>query len=186
MIAAIAGICSGCTSMKVDHYRAEAADLKGYKTFAWMTGKGERAIDTRVDGRFVRQILQDAVEKGLQERGLTKADKAGLQLGYHVALDDELEMRTVGQAYNYDYVPRYLYRPGTRRWVTSDVNLTTYTDVKETGTLVLDMVDAKSNKLVWRGSAQSQIDRADSSEDKEELIRAAVERILAGFPGDKE
>ena len=56
--------------------------------------------------------------------------------------------------------------------------------VYESGTIVLDLVDARTNTLVWRGWAQDAV--GDMLEDRDTMdrkINEAVTRILARLPG---
>ncbi|NJO03098.1 MAG: DUF4136 domain-containing protein [Bacteroidia bacterium] len=56
----------------------------------------------------------------------------------------------------------------------------TYTRNYEEGTLIVDLVDARTNKLVWQGWAVGEINYA-SDRYKEELARK-VAQIFAEFP----
>ena len=51
------------------------------------------------------------------------------------------------------------------------------------GTLVLDVVDGKSSKLVWRASAQAEVStEPPPPEDRDETLNQAVDKMLADFP----
>ena len=68
---------------------------------------------------------------------------------------------------------------GLGRWpAAADVRVASY----EEGTLLLDLVDGTRNELVWRGSAQARIDPSRSPQERTELIRTAVRRMLEKFP----
>jgi hypothetical protein len=62
---------------------------------------------------------------------------------------------------------------------------TTYVRQYEEGTLVLDIVNAKSNQLMWRGSAQAEINRQLKPEEREKRLQEAIGKILAQFPPKK-
>jgi len=52
----------------------------------------------------------------------------------------------------------------------------------EVGSLILNFVDTKSKKIVWRGKAKAVIDEEkDSPERQEKLIKKAVSKILKNF-----
>ena len=57
-----------------------------------------------------------------------------------------------------------------------------YTDVREytEGTIVLDFVDNRTNKLVFRGTGRGTIGDPQSNAQK---VQEAVTRITADFPG---
>ena len=58
--------------------------------------------------------------------------------------------------------------------------LTTQTVEYPAGTIVVDVVDAQSNSLVWRGTALSEIPKDPN--DYAHAIRTAVNKIVRNFP----
>ena len=50
------------------------------------------------------------------------------------------------------------------------------------GTLILDIVDAESRTLIWRGSARAEVSATVAPETREARVREAVRRILEQFP----
>jgi hypothetical protein len=46
----------------------------------------------------------------------------------------------------------------------------------------LDFVDAKTKKLLWRGSGKARVGDAKTPEKRQKLINEAVEKILKKFP----
>jgi hypothetical protein len=51
-----------------------------------------------------------------------------------------------------------------------------------TGTLLIDVIDGASQKLVWRGTAAGDVDQGLTSEQRDERTKAIVQRILSHFP----
>jgi hypothetical protein len=51
-----------------------------------------------------------------------------------------------------------------------------------TGTLLIDIVDAASKKLVWRGTAAGAVDPGLTSVERDERIRQIVRDMLSHFP----
>jgi hypothetical protein len=43
-------------------------------------------------------------------------------------------------------------------------------------------VDTKSKKLIWRGSANAEVQNVNTPEKSEKLINAAVKEILKKYP----
>ena len=50
------------------------------------------------------------------------------------------------------------------------------------GTLILDVVDASSNKLAWRGTAQAELSEKSDAKKSQKLINEAVDEMLEKFP----
>jgi hypothetical protein len=52
--------------------------------------------------------------------------------------------------------------------------------------LILEVIDAKSMDLIWRGSAQSTIDPDIPTAERERRLNEAVSKMLMHFPPSKE
>lgn len=50
------------------------------------------------------------------------------------------------------------------------------------GTLVVDMVDARSKTIVWRGTATKEVDLKASPEKREKNINKAAEKLFKNYP----
>lgn len=57
---------------------------------------------------------------------------------------------------------------------------TTYEETYDVGTLVVDMFDTMSKKLIWRGSASDIL--AGKPEKDEKKLEKAVEKMFEHFP----
>ncbi|GAB4028535.1 hypothetical protein GCM10028809_16620 [Spirosoma gilvum] len=118
----------------------------------------------------------------LRQKGLTEnTSQPDLIIGYHFFVENKT--RTVANPTTPFYGPymgwgRWGYRgwgPGWWGW-----GGTQYTQEKyQAGTLVVDMVDARTHQLVWRGSVQNAV--GDPSRITSQLTKEA-ERIVEKFP----
>jgi hypothetical protein len=50
------------------------------------------------------------------------------------------------------------------------------------GTIVVEIVDYKSNQLIWQGAAVGALTGLETPEDAEEVVSREVRRLLEGFP----
>lgn len=50
------------------------------------------------------------------------------------------------------------------------------------GTLIIDLVDVKLKRIVWRGRAKGAIDPTKSNEAREQKLIAILQQLFAGFP----
>jgi hypothetical protein len=60
----------------------------------------------------------------------------------------------------------------------NDIDVYNYTE----GTLIIDLVNATSNQLAWRGSATGVVDPGRSPEQVQERINDVVGQIFANYP----
>jgi len=56
------------------------------------------------------------------------------------------------------------------------------TDHFQEGTFILDMVDAKTNKLVWRGIAEGVLEEYPTPEKLEKNAKDTVQKLLTKYP----
>ena len=108
-------------------------------------------------------------ESGLIQRASSKQSKS--LVTHHLGIETGFDVRTVHTAHG--------YRRST--WATG---ATAHTTVRqyERGTLVIDIVAPKEQRLVWRGSASARLQRSADPARREQRIRDAVEEILREFP----
>jgi hypothetical protein len=178
----IAGLFSGCASIKVDSYHDASVEFPTGKTYRWMTRKHAVTIDPRADVEFVSARVQAAVERELAARGYRKVKESpALLLGYHAAIEEKLRFNTVSDVYSYSYAPGY-DRARSYWRAPQRMDTTTYVEEYAIGSLIVDIVDAKSNKLAWRGTARTRVDQSDNYEKKKEIINRAIQKLLVGFP----
>ena len=125
---ALSGAAAGAAEIKVNYDLQ--ADFTRYKTWRWR--KGTPAPDPVADKQ-----LRDAIESRLAARGLSRVEsRADLEVVYHVAAESKIGVEKLG------YKQPFFEGQATRiRYLSF-------------GTLVLDMIDASSRKVVWRGKAQ--------------------------------
>ncbi|MFV2072948.1 MAG: DUF4136 domain-containing protein [Thermoanaerobaculales bacterium] len=146
------------------------ADFAGYSTYIWIAREG--SADTQLPDHL-RRRLQRVTEDVLATKGLEPAPappQANLLLTYYVGVREELQV---------NYVPYSLYRPyGYGYWGGYGYG---YTDVRRynKGTVVLDVVDAKTHQLVWTGKIEKAVSSPNPSGDR---IEKSVKKLLKNFP----
>jgi hypothetical protein len=155
-----------CATMRLGTYAARGFDVHAYRTYTWAAGEQLATGDPRLDNNpFFLERLQAAVERQLAARGFEKVtpDRADLLLHYHARVEQQLDVRT----------PNLL----------SDHCDDCQASVFDAGTIMLDLVDAPTRTLVWRGWAEKCIQGAiDDQKLMEERIDEAVARILSRLP----
>jgi hypothetical protein len=135
-------------------------DFSTYKTFAWSPAQ-QPAPNAANHIRVTR-----AVETGLVGKGLAKSTegKPDAYVMYHGRVGEKVKV--TGRSEGGYWEP---------------TNLRTMVDVGKVkeGTLVLEIYDAGTRDVVWRGIATGVGVRPDRME---ESIKAAVDKLLEGYP----
>lgn len=160
-------------------------------SFAWIERKGGEGRDPFVDSDLVQTRVERAVDEQLRAQGLQRVDSAGeaqLLVAYHIGEEERIDIDTFHSWYGYypcwgcygaGYWPRhgyghgYGYDPfGPDIWVRE------YTQ----GKLMVDLVDAQSRKLVWRGVAERRMPTLRTPAERDAYIRETVAAIFQKFP----
>lgn len=157
--------------MNVSSHVDRSAPFASYRTFDWGPADALPTGDPRLDkDPFFQDHVQGAVEKELAARRFERSAPGAspdLLIHYHASINQRIDVNRVDQEHG------YCYEEDCR------VRVNEY----EAGTLVLDIVDAHTNRVIWRGWAQDSV--ADMLRDQDKMARKineAVRQMLARFP----
>ncbi len=163
-------LLAGCSSYNVTYDYDVTASFARYKTFDYYTSKKGTGGTTSLMDKRVRA----AVEKELLAKGFamdTKADPDFLVTYYPVVTNRKVRT-TVRSGWGWGYRPFY----GGVGVSTSQVR-----NHKE-GTIVIEIVDFRTNQMIWQGAAAGALTGLDNPEAANEAVPKAVRDILAKFP----
>ena len=167
VLAIVGGSCAA--AMTVSSYENPAIDRSAYRTFDWGPADALPTGDPRLDrDPFFKDQVQGAVEKQLAARGLalTASGRPDLLIHYHAHVTRRIDVNRVDQTYGYCAGGEC---PETMEY--------------EAGTLVLDVIDARTNRLIWRGWSQRTVDDVLNDRDRmARVINEAVKKMLQQFP----
>jgi hypothetical protein len=155
-----------------------SADFYQYKTFAW--GKSEVDVSNPLyESDLIRKRIRHAVEEEFARRGIVKSNaNPDFVVRYHT-YTEEKERTTGGTPYSYRYFPfrfyPFLYGWGYAYPFVDRPQTTEYTE----GTLILDIIDRRSDELVWRGSVSGSVD--DESRLRKQ-IEKGIKAIMKKYP----
>lgn len=170
VLAACAAALVACAAtMTVSSHVERGLDFSRYRSFSWGPADALPTGDPRLDQNpFFKDHVQGAVEKQLALRGLpVTAGDADLVVHYHANVSRRINPNQADRAYG--YCPSGDCLPAPIEY--------------EAGTLVLDVVDARTNRLVWRGWAQMGVENLLHDADRMAVtIDRAVTRMLQRLP----
>lgn len=175
----------GCATIDVDSDWDTAADFSQLKTYNWTSASQEKTGDPRIDNDLLDSRIRRVVESVLTGKGYQKqtAGTPDFWVSYHSAVVGKLDATTIREPY-YDATPIILpnrtivYSGPASLWGQSTTFLSSYDE----GTLILDIADSKTKKLLWRGVMNSVMEYSRTPEEKERRARVAIEKLLARFP----
>ena len=140
-----------------------AADFTKYKTFGWSLAQ-EPAKNPANHIRITR-----AVETNLTAHGVTKATDG----------DPDLYLTYLGKVGEKVKVSS---KSAGSYWEPTNLRTTVDVGKVKAGTLILEMADARTKDVVWRGVSTTVGVRPDYMEEE---IKAAVKKLLEDFPPKK-
>ena len=163
-------VCSVVQAQKTSAAFDEKVDFSLYKTFAF-DKEGAR-------NPYVNTLIVQAVERELISRGLTKVDiDPDLKVVYLAATVPNLQVQNV--PFYHVVNPAYSGMVGSATMNMWDVT---------TGTLVIDLLDRKSDRVVFRGTITDVLQRAPSPDLKADAkivskpINKGVAKIFKKYP----
>lgn len=154
-----------------------------FKTFAWITPNSDNS-QFHLDG-LMDQRVRHAVDNNLQKKGLTLVakDKADIWVNYLTKVKTKMDINSFTSYYGYN--PYYSFYGPSWGWGQPFGALpVTQTQVHQynVGTLIIDIIDAKTEQLIWRGSLGDIVKDKKTPEQRITFINNAVNAILAKFP----
>ena len=173
----------GCAP-RVTVDRNQRVDFSKYKTFAWMDSDVKAGQNPVYYNQLATQGVENTMSDVLKQKGLTQNEaNPDLLVGYHFFVEDKTRTVTNPTALSPFYGPylgwgRWGYRgwgPGYWGWGGNRYSQENYKE----GTLVVDIVDTRTHKLVWRGTAEKAI--VDPARITTQLTKQA-ENIIDRFP----
>jgi len=165
IVAVFASACAPSVKVSADYDRS--INFSAYKTFSMYEMKADN----------VNQLNQDRIEKYIR----LEMSKRGY-VENNVNPDLKVNAVTVlknrrGVTANTTYYGGF-YRPYGLWAAPGYTSISTY-DYKD-GSLVIDVIDAKINKMIWTGTAVAEL--YNQPKNPEEAISAAVAKIMSNYP----
>lgn len=161
------------TAQDVRYNFDSGADFSRYHTYRWQ----KHPNSTDLDDLTMKQ-LSAALDAELAKKGLNRTEgDADLVLVYQLAFSHEKQITSFNTGYGYGpgWGRGWYGRMGTSMSTATTSTITI-------GSLDLDMYDAKTKTLVWRGVATKTIDAKKSPEQRQKSLRKGAEKLLKNYP----
>src|SRR5229473_5931558 len=161
-IVLLAATASFAQQVKTDYDRS--TDFSHYKTYSW------EKVQTQ-DPLLVDRI-KEAVNADLTAKGWTPVNSGG-----------DVSIIAIEVAHNQQTLNTFYDGfGGGWRWGGGFGNATTTVDNYKVGTLVVDLFDAKSKQVIWRGSSSDTL--SDKSDKNIKNLDKGVQKMFDHFPPD--
>jgi len=146
-----------CSSISVGADFDPETDFSNYESYAWLPQEPTERVDQMVIDR-----IQRAVDNQLSSKNLSQvtADEASFLVKQKVLITNKLQVND--PYFSFDRYQQY-----------------------EEGTLLIDFLDAKSRRLIWRGTGEARITELETPKEREDRVNEVVSAILAQYPPSK-
>ncbi len=160
-------ILTSCSTVRVATDFDKEANFNQYNSFAFFRPGIDKAEISDLDKK---RILR-SIEANLTMKGMSKSEKPDLLVSIFTKERQRVDVYNNNFGYGWGWNPWYYggFYGGS--------NVSHSTE----GTLYIDLIDAKTNNLVWQGMGSADLVTYDM-EKKEERIREIVTKILAEYP----
>jgi hypothetical protein len=165
-----AAFALACSSLSINYDFDPDADFSKYRSYAWLEK------DTPSQNSLMDKRIRKAADFYLGRAGLSKLpDAPELYVVHHVGTEEKLDVTSYGYGYGGRAYRPYGYGGG------GGVDVTQYTE----GTLILDIIDATTKELIWRGTAKDTVDPGKSPEAIEAKLDQVFEAMFQNYPPPK-
>jgi hypothetical protein len=160
-----------------------AVNFKTYQTFTWhpaevpapKQGSGDNLYSVLLDQRIKEAIASEMVKNGITP----DTEKPGLLVAYDIAVKQPRAQANAtasetGFGYGYSYWFGYRFRYDG----TGLQNFRSISKYKP-GSLVIDLIDSNTNRVVWRGTFDAGIDPAILDTDQ---LNKVIAKVMSQFP----
>jgi len=169
---------AGCSTLLVGSHLERGLDFTRYRTFDWGPPDSLPIGDPRLDrDPFFIDHLQGAIEKQMAARGYARVESGqpDLLIHYHASAQRRLNVNDV------DHDRGYCQTDDCRAGISQNAGISEH----EAGTLIVDIIDARTSQLVWRGWAQDSLEGVLGNRDRlagtvQQGIDAMFVRLPAG------
>ena len=147
--------------------RSEYDTSANFRSFQTFNIRPITNVDEYNVNEFAQQHIINAINSELNARGYTQASRnADLTVESYISTKDKVEISAETSHRGHgDFSTRY--------------DTYEYTE----GTLIIDIRNAKTNKLVWQGVGMGVIDR--SPKNREQRLSKVIAKIFRDFPIEK-
>ncbi len=161
-----------CAYGQETHYNYDrGANFSAYRTYQWVDIRGGGVPDQLID-----RDIKRAVDEQLAQKGLTRVEKkADLYVGYQAVVALEKAVNLNGSSDSFGG-----WGPWGGGWRTGSVQGQTSTI--PVGILLVDLYDAGTKQLIWRGDATKTIDLKKDPDKNYKNLQKAMAKLFKNYP----
>ena len=138
----------GCVSVTAK--KAPGVSLSQYRTFNFYPTQAQDV--SSMDRSPAAQAVKQRIASSLEQRGLQPSAQPDLWVATHMKARERFDVLDYGPAWGYGWGWYGGYYGGVSEWTE--------------GTIIVDLIDARTNQVVWRGTASAAISHPDNPDPR--------------------
>lgn len=167
----LGAILAGCSSTP----DMPKGKKKGYSTVRFIKAKKSDAF--QLANEETNEMLQQSISSELKRQGLDMVDaNSDLIVAYLIILQNNVATTSINEHFGYMGDANALVELAHEKGMEGR-----YPEFVKKGALVIDLIDAKTNKLIYRDFAARGIDTSLSDEARRAKLDGVVKETLAAF-----
>ena len=155
----------------------DRASFGAFKTWSWVPLERSAQIDPRLDDPEIKEMIGDAVDKAMFERGYQRVEMGtspDLVMTVHITLND-IDHQYIQEHYNGSYYPEYM----------TQINGENLADSWTEGAVLFMLFDAKTRQAVWGAGAQAEVFPDLSPDVRRQRIQKVARLLMESLPSAK-
>ena len=172
----VALMISACSGIPVSQDFEQGFDFSGFKAFAWEPNE-ESQWGIAGSNQLADRRIRSAIDTTLTAQQFSQVDaaQADFLVLYNVVVEQRISSSNVSGGVALGRSTRGRH---------GSISLSTGSQIRtyDQGTLLIDVIDVASDKLVWRGVSSQALPDLSDPQRQTEHINATVAAILAQFP----
>lgn len=171
----VIGVLAACSGIEVSQDYDQGYNFSALNTFAWkQNDDNEYGL---IDNDLVDKRIRTAIVNTFSAKQYTLVDTGtpDFYISYHMTVEQKISTSSVSSGVSIGRGSRGHF---------GSVGISTGSQVRayDQGTLLIDVTEPDSSKLVWRGVGTQEVSEHSDPEKSTKQINETVEKILAQFP----
>lgn len=169
-------LLSSCSSIMVSYDFDTSTSFDAYSSFSVNSNPPKNLSDPRAENELISKRFENTITDNLTAKGLRKTDKkSDLIISYTFSIRPKIDLLNLYTQVGFSYGSYFRH---------GGMGANTCTDISEfdQGILIVDMHDAQTNSLVWRGTGTDLIPIHMTPEEVTEQVELIVSKVLDQYP----
>jgi len=176
-------LAGGCSHPPKVTYQYDAkADFSKFKTYAMEPTQSPTLSLRELDGKPVTQVLQQSIEQQLSAKGLHNAASSSAPADLRVRWTGQIEDREASGDVAVPGVNLDVDTPDGGAILDYGPSGEGVPYIQMVGGVRVDLIDAQTNQIVWRGGVGMALKRGVGDPQRIERLNAAIAMLFANYP----